>query len=283
MKITKLSIALAAAVIVAGGFTVVAGASGGSSDATYGACLNVAAKTVSQVTVNGTPTCRAGFQAISWSQQGPAGPQGTTGPAGPAGPAGPQGPIGPVGSPGPVGAAGPAGPQGATGPAGPQGPTGSTGPTGPTGSTGPAGPAGPQGATGPAGPQGPAGPGLSCANQGALVMVVPNFVVSSDCPASLGASPSVNSTVPFTFVGQTQTFTVENDGGASITLSGLFIGYTDGTGWGTPSNTCDNATLNPGQTCSFTVETFSGVTAGSNTLEFFGSTFSSIEWTLTFT
>jgi hypothetical protein len=77
--------------------------------------------------------CPKGTTAISWNQQGPAGP---TGPAGAAG------------------ATGPAGPAGATGPAGPKGDTGAQGAAGPAGDTGPAGVTGPAGATGPAGPAG---------------------------------------------------------------------------------------------------------------------------------
>jgi hypothetical protein len=59
--------------------------------------------------------CKSGEVAISWNQQGPQGPMGSTGPAGATGPAGstgPQGPEGPVGATGP---AGPAGPQGVPG------------------------------------------------------------------------------------------------------------------------------------------------------------------------
>lgn len=115
-------------------------------------------------------------------------------------------------------------------------------------------------------------------------MAVPNFVVSSDCPASLGASPSVNATVPFTSVEQTQKFTVENDGGAAIDLSNLFIGYfnsNNGYGWGTSLNTCSGVTLNPGQICTFDVSTDSSVVPGSTSLEFFGTGFI-IRWTLTY-
>jgi Collagen triple helix repeat (20 copies) len=74
------------------------------------------------------PTGPAGAQGPVGAQgpggaQGPAGtvgPPGTVGPAGPTGPAGIQGPIGaqgPKGEPGPAGAPGPAGPGGPAGPA----------------------------------------------------------------------------------------------------------------------------------------------------------------------
>ena len=64
---------------------------------------------------------------------------------------------------------GPAGPKGDTGPAGPAGPQG---PQGPQGETGPAGPAGPQGEP---------GAGLSCQNQLAIWLVVPNFQLLPGC------------------------------------------------------------------------------------------------------
>jgi Collagen triple helix repeat (20 copies) len=54
-------------------------------------------------------SCPKGTTAISWNEQGPAGP------SGPAGVAGPPGSPGPTGSPGPSGPAGPAGPSGAAG------------------------------------------------------------------------------------------------------------------------------------------------------------------------
>ena len=239
MKAGKLSVALVAAVAIAGGFVVAAGATNGSSDAMYGACLNVAAKTVSQITVNATPACRSGFQAISWNQQGPQGQQGVPGL------------------------------QGQQGLPGPQGPQGVPGPAGPTGQTG---------------PQGPAGPGLSCSNQGALFMVVPNFVVSSTCPGALGATPAINSTVAFSATSQNHVFTVVNDGAASISWTSLSIGYSsaDASHWATTADSCPfNGTLAPGQSCTFEVSALSGVSVGTSSLEFFSSNFD-IGWTLSY-
>ena len=46
-------------------------------------------------------SCPRGTTAITWNQQGPQGPKGSTGPQGPQGIAGPQGPAGPQGSPRP--------------------------------------------------------------------------------------------------------------------------------------------------------------------------------------
>ena len=63
-------------------------------------------------------SCTGNETAISWSQSGPAGPQGETGPQGPAGP---QGVAGPLGTPGPQCTPGPQGPQGAPAPSGPAG------------------------------------------------------------------------------------------------------------------------------------------------------------------
>jgi len=44
-----------------------------------------------------TDTCDASETSLSWNQQGPQGPVGTTGPQGPSGPTGPQGPEGATG------------------------------------------------------------------------------------------------------------------------------------------------------------------------------------------
>ena len=250
MKPGKVWLALVTVVALVGGYVAVAAASSSTSDATYGACLNLASKMVSQITINGSPSCRAGFQAITWNAQGP------------------QGPAGPIG---------------AQGPQGPVGPTGAQGPAGPTGAQGPQGPTGPTGAQGPQGPQGPAGEGISCANQGALFMAVPNYQVSASCPGALGALPPQNSTVSLT-VGQTQNFVVENDGAAPITLTGLFIGFSNGFDWATTVNTCGGVTLNPGATCNFSVVSSPGAATGTNTLEFFGTGFSeSLNWTLLLT
>jgi hypothetical protein len=57
--------------------------------------------------------CKPGFAELTFSRQGPVGPQGAQGPQGGPGPQGPPGTQGPQGPPGP------AGPQGAPGPAGP--------------------------------------------------------------------------------------------------------------------------------------------------------------------
>jgi len=77
-------------------------------------------------------TCPGGTTAISWNQQGAAGPAGAAGPQGPPGPAGAVGPEGPKGD---TGAQGPAGDTGQAGPAGPTGAPGSPGPAGANGNT----------------------------------------------------------------------------------------------------------------------------------------------------
>src|SRR6516162_1794051 len=66
---------------------------------------------------NAGSSCPAGMTAITWNQQGaagPAGPAGAAGPAGPAGPAGAKGDTGPAGAKGDTGATGPQGPKGDT-------------------------------------------------------------------------------------------------------------------------------------------------------------------------
>lgn len=146
------------------------------------ACYVPASGVVYRVGVGGGKTaCSAPSHVhFSWTEEGPAGPQGVQGPPGPEGASGPTGDPGPAGAvgidggPGPKGLQGPAGPAGAPGPdgqpgsmgaagkpgpMGPGGPPGLAGPTGPVGPQGPAGPAGPQGPAGPAGPVGDPGPG----------------------------------------------------------------------------------------------------------------------------
>jgi hypothetical protein len=89
--------------------------------------------------VSSPSQCLRTETAVSWNEQGPAGPPG---PVGAKGATGPQGPAGAKGAAGPAGSAGPQGPAGAAGPAGPAGAVGPAGPAGPAGATGPQGPAG---------------------------------------------------------------------------------------------------------------------------------------------
>ena len=104
-------------------------------------------------------SCRPSEIPISWSQTGPAGPQG------------------------------PKGDTGATGPQGPKGDTGATGPQGLAGPQGPKGDTGATGAQGPAGPQGPPGSGLagqSCPNGQSVTGVdnSGNLICSAGCPVA---------------------------------------------------------------------------------------------------
>jgi hypothetical protein len=108
-----------AVILVAGGMAIASVESSSAPVVKYAACLSTITKTLSKVTINGTPRCTDHSRVIAWNAQGPAGA------AGPAGPQGATGPSGPAGSG-----------TGVTGPAGPQGPTG---PVGATGATGPAG------------------------------------------------------------------------------------------------------------------------------------------------
>jgi hypothetical protein len=80
--------------------------------------------------------CKKNEQALTWNQQGPAGPAGATGPTGPAGPAGAKGATGPKGDTGAQGAQGPKGDTGAQGAQGPKGDPGSEGPKGEDGADG---------------------------------------------------------------------------------------------------------------------------------------------------
>src|ERR1700733_2494446 len=125
MNVKRIAIAGAAALtLAAGGTTADATITVGpvdSSGVIHG-CYTSQALNGSHVFVlqDAGTNCPKGTTAISWNQEGPAGPAGATGPAGNTGPAGPQGPAGQTG------ATGPAGPQGSTGPAGPAGADGNT-------------------------------------------------------------------------------------------------------------------------------------------------------------
>jgi hypothetical protein len=108
-------IALTAVVAGAGGLVI---ASIPAPDGTITGCYH---KENGQLrVVESASQCNPSELALTWQQQGPAGPQG---PIGPQGPAGPQGATGPQGLTGPAGPEGPAGP---TGPEGPQGPAGAS-------------------------------------------------------------------------------------------------------------------------------------------------------------
>jgi hypothetical protein len=182
---------VAAMALVGGGTAAGAAISGGPIDASgviHGCWTNAALKgTHIFVLQDAGTTCPQGTTAISWNQQGQAGPAGNTGPAGPAGAAGAPGPAGAAGAPGLAGQDGNTVFNGTGAPAasvgkdgdfyidtaadvlyGPKasgtwpntgtslvGPPGNTGPAGPAG---PAGPKGDQGTAGPAGNTGPAGP-----------------------------------------------------------------------------------------------------------------------------
>lgn len=123
MKLWRTVAATAGAVALVGGGMAIASAESSSAPVVkYSACLSSITKTLSKVTINGSPKCPRHARVISWNAQGP------TGKTGPAGPQGSAGPAGPAGS--------------ATGTPGPAGPQGAPGPVGPTGATGPAGPAG---------------------------------------------------------------------------------------------------------------------------------------------
>jgi len=113
-----------------------------SETGAFTGCVDNRSKVLRVIDGEAGEICKKTETAISWSQVGPAGPDGALGPVGPAGPQGFQG------------ASGVPGPQGAMGE---RGLTGLQGDRGFTGFTGSQGPDGLPGATGPQGPQGPAG------------------------------------------------------------------------------------------------------------------------------
>ena len=107
--------------------------------------------------VETSASCRSNETALTFNQQGVAGPKGETGATGATGATGPKGETGATGAAGPKGETGATGPQGVKGETGDTGPTGATGATGTAGATGQTGPSGQNGATGPTGPTGAQG------------------------------------------------------------------------------------------------------------------------------
>ena len=164
--------------------------------------------------------CPAGTTAISWNQQGPAGP------AGPAGPQGPAGATGPQGQAGPAGAIGPAGPKGDTGATGP---AGNTGPAGPTGAPGPPGSQGPAGANGNTVLNGTGPPGVLVGNDGDFYLDTAADVLygpkaGGTWPVngtSLAGSPGTGASVASLAAGDAHCA----NGGASITDGGGNTAY----------------------------------------------------------
>jgi hypothetical protein len=181
-SVTILISAGAGFVLLAAATTAGAAIAGGpvdSSGVIHGCWTNAAVNGTHVIVLQDAGTsCPKGTTAISWNQQGSAGP---VGPAGPAGLVGAQGPKGDTG------AQGPAGPKGDAGPAGPAGAAGAgaavsslasgdancaTGGASVTDGNGNTAYAcnGAAGAQGPAGPQGPPGPaGGSAASLDSLI------------------------------------------------------------------------------------------------------------------
>jgi len=140
------------------------------------------------------------------------------------GPTGHEGPEGPTGPTGEHGATGPTGPTGEQGPTGHDGNDGPTGPTGHDGRRGPTGPTGPQGFTGEQGRQGEPGvsnttlyfqgrispAGLTGSGEFSFFMVNGGIV---------NTSTSKTTPLPFTTVGPTTTYVINNDESYSITTT----------------------------------------------------------------
>ncbi len=155
-----------------------------ASNGTITACYDKSTK-VLRVIDTAKETCKQNEQSISWSQTGPAGPQGLTGPQGATGV---QGPAGPTGSTGLTGA------------------TGLTGPTGSDGDVGPAGPAGSQGETGPQGVPGAAVAHARVSSSGSVFNSTGNVIVrhanggSSGEPKTVRLEYCIEVSVPFDVV-----------------------------------------------------------------------------------
>jgi hypothetical protein len=119
MKIWNRFATVVSITALAVGGVAVASATTPGSTVKYTACLDVKLKTLSNVTINGTPKCANHFKRISWNAQGPAGVAGPQGSAGATGATGAPGANGSTGAPGANGSQGVAGPPGIAGPAGP--------------------------------------------------------------------------------------------------------------------------------------------------------------------
>jgi hypothetical protein len=210
MKLWRSVAATAGAVALVGGGMAIASAESSSAQVVkYSACLSSVTKTLSSVTIDGTPRCLPHARVISWSAQGPAG------------------------------ARGPAGPQGATGPAGPAGSgTGATGPAGPQGATGPAGAIGQTGPVGAPGAQGPAGGVLAFSEFYALMpsdnastiaigaaVQFPNAGPTSGAGAISGTSPAFTLSAIGTYQVSFQV-SVSEAGQLELSLNGADLGYT---------------------------------------------------------
>jgi len=129
VRVSKRMVLAVSGLAIVSGSAVMAGATtSNSAPWKYSACLGASSKTLSRVTINGTPKCPSHTRLITWNAQGPSGAIGPAGPAGPQGPQGPAGPAGPQGPQGPAGSQGVQGPQGLAGSQGVQGPQGPAGP-----------------------------------------------------------------------------------------------------------------------------------------------------------
>ncbi len=180
-------------------------------------------------------SCRPSEVPISWSQTGPAGPQGPKGDTGATGPQGPKGDTGATGPQGPAGPIGPAGPTGATGAQGPAGPVGPAGPKGDTGATGPQGVPGNLALAGKSCPSGEVMTGFDAAGDPACttVSVGPTCPANSTLTFTITASP-VNAL--YSWPGGSQTLALPGNSGCTVTVhrpagSISLLGTVDPDGW----------------------------------------------------
>ncbi|HSN19329.1 MAG TPA: hypothetical protein VLS49_01545 [Usitatibacter sp.] len=206
---------------------------------------------------------------------------------------GPQGPQGEKGDKGDMGATGA---QGLKGDKGDQGPPGATGDKGDKGDPGVPGTNGASPTIAQFGPDSrcagggvsitlgstttfvcsaPAGRVLSCADEALLAGSVAGWIPSSSCPGAFRATPAAGTTLHFAAAGDRQTITLQNVGGTAV---GGNVFYSNGFGWGTVSNTCQNVA--PGGTCVFVVaRAFGSNLPTSDTLLFLGASVN-LSWPL---
>ena len=103
MKLARsFKVLLSTLLVVSGGVVVAQAANSAAVPKHFSACLNLATKTLSNVSFAATAKCAGRSTAIEWNQSGPVGLRGVPGPRGANGAPGPRGATGAQGLPGPA-------------------------------------------------------------------------------------------------------------------------------------------------------------------------------------
>jgi len=103
MKLARsFKVLLSTLLVASGGVIIAQAANSAGGPKHFSACLNLATKTLSNVSFAATAKCAGRSTAIEWNQSGPVGPRGVPGPRGANGAPGPRGATGAQGLPGPA-------------------------------------------------------------------------------------------------------------------------------------------------------------------------------------